>query len=343
MERTEIIHEVASAEVSVVRACKAIRVSRSSYYRWRSGKGVRPAKREKSWNSLSAEERARIIETSEANPEWYSRQIAWHMTDTGGFSISESTVYRVLKAAGKIPLRPCEPQKAAKCYTDQPERVHDQWQTDFTDFFLPAWGWYHCGTVIDDRSRFLINHELKAYEKAKDAIEIFDGAVESALKTHGYVARRMLSDNGSCFIARKTKRFLRHFGIRPINARSHHPQTVGKMERLNRTLKEDVNLKAYDFPWDLEAAISKFYRFYNYERYHEALGNLTPADVYFGRGEERLRRRRELKDRTRKERRQRYEEWKKTLTPEAQNGRISGSPEIESTVGFGEAPVVSKC
>lgn len=75
-------------------------------------------------------------------------------------------------------------------------------------------------------------------------------------------------------------------------------------------MKEVVNLHVYDSPEDLSRAIDEFYHFYNYERYHEALGNVTPADVYFGHTEAVLTRRNEVKQRTMSQRRERYEEWK---------------------------------
>ena len=63
-----------------------------------------------------------------------------------------------------------------------------------------------------------------------------------------------------------------------------HPQTQGKIERWHQTLKNRILLENYYLPGDLEAQINAFVDHYNHRRYHEAIGNLTPADVYFGRG-----------------------------------------------------------
>jgi transposase InsO family protein len=314
MERDETIFDIESSGIPVIHACRAASVARSTYYRWKRIRGRPRRKRGRSWNALSHEERAIVLKASEEHPEWHPRQIAFSLTDQGQFSVSESTVYRIMKAAGKIPLRPFEPQPAAAEYTVKPERVHDQWQTDFTDFLVPQWGWYHDGGVLDDRSRFMLNHELRPHEKALDAIEVIEGAVAFAVRTHGYAARRIVFDHGKCFEAHDTKSFLYVENIRPIHARAHHPQTVGKLERLHRTMKERVNLNVYDSPWQLKRAINRFYRFYNYKRYHESLGNVTPADVYFGRDRAILERREELKARTKEERRARYEEWKQNCS-----------------------------
>ena len=83
-------------------------------------------------------------------------------------------------------------------------------------------------------------------------------------------------------------------GIRHILAAPFHPQTNGKLERYHQTLKRDVNQLPYEVPSDLEAAMVAFVSYYNYRRYHKALGNVTPSDVLRGRREDILRRRREV-------------------------------------------------
>jgi hypothetical protein len=71
----------------------------------------------------------------------------------------------------------------------------------------------------------------------------------------------------------------------PLPRRPCHPQTQGKIERWQQTLKNRILLENYYLPGDLEAQIARLVEHYNYRRYHESLQNLTPADVYFGRGQ----------------------------------------------------------
>ena len=95
---------------------------------------------------------------------------------------------------------------------------------------------------------------------------------------------RPLSDNGASYIAGDLAEWLNDRGIRHVRGAPFHPQTQGKIERWHQTLKNRILLENYYLPGDLEAQIDGFVDYYNNHRYHEAIDNLTPADVYFGRG-----------------------------------------------------------
>ena len=85
-----------------------------------------------------------------------------------------------------------------------------------------------------------------------------------------------------------------------------HPQTQGKIERWHQTLKNRVLLENYFLPGQLEAAVAAFVEHHNHSRYHESLGNLAPADVYFGRGAAILEAREKIKKLTIRSRRSSY-------------------------------------
>ena len=96
---------------------------------------------------------------------------------------------------------------------------------------------------------------------------------------------RLLSDNGSSYISSDLAEWLKDSGIAHVRGAPCHPQTQGKIERWHQTLKNRILLENYYLPGDLEAQIARFVEHYNHRRYHESLQNLTPADVYFGRGQ----------------------------------------------------------
>jgi len=87
-------------------------------------------------------------------------------------------------------------------------------------------------------------------------------------------------------------------GIEHILAAPFHPQTNGKVERYQQSLKRVVNQLPYELPSQLEKAIADFVDYYNYHRYHRALGDVTPADVLYGRRDEIIKRRMEVRVQT---------------------------------------------
>ena len=93
----------------------------------------------------------------------------------------------------------------------------------------------------------------------------------------------LLSDNGSGYVSQAFGDYLRLVGIKHILASPFHPQTNGKVERYQQTLKGEVNQVPYEMPSELRQAIESFAEYYNHRRYHEAPANVTPADASFSR------------------------------------------------------------
>ncbi len=91
---------------------------------------------------------------------------------------------------------------------------------------------------------------------------------------------------------------MQRLGIKHTRGAPYHPMTQGKIERYHRSMKNVVKLEHYYYPWDLEEAIDQFVEHYNHLRYHESLNNVTPADVFFGRDQQILSRREQIKQRT---------------------------------------------
>ena len=171
------------------------------------------------------------------------------------------------------------------------------WQTDFTYLKITGWGWYYLSTVLDDFSRFIVAWKLCATMKAQDVSDTLDLALAKSGLDHVNVGHRprLLSDNGSSYISADLAEWLEDKKIEHIRGAPYHPQTQGKIERWHQTLKNRVLLNNYYLPRELEAEIAAFVERYNHCRLHESLNNLTPADVYFGRGQQILEERQRIK------------------------------------------------
>ncbi len=117
---------------------------------------------------------------------------------------------------------------------------------------------------------------------------------------------RLLSDNGSAYVSGELRDYLGKRRMTHTRGRPYHPQTQGKIERYHRTMKNVVKLEHYYFPGALKAALRDFVQYYNNERYHEALDNVTPADAYFGRRYAVVSEREKIKERAMRKRKKEY-------------------------------------
>lgn len=312
-EKMETIRLVRGSQLCVKRTLEELDVSRSSFYRWYrryqadgyDGLANRPPNARRFWNRIPESEKQRLIDAALAKPELTPRELAWHITDSHGAFISESSVYRILRDYDLVTSPAYIVICAADEFRHKTKRVHELWQTDFTYFKIIDWGWYYLSTILDDYSRYIIAWLLTGTMSAEDVKNTLDLAVTKT-GVSGVKVRhrpRLLSDNGPCYLAGDLKKYLAKHGISHTRGRPYHPMTQGKIERYHRTLKNRINLENYYLPWELEKEIGRFVDHYNNRRVHESLDNLTPADVYHGRGKEIISARNMVKEQTMRRRR----------------------------------------
>ena len=177
--------------------------------------------------------------------------------------------------------------KAADEFRDKTTAPNQMWQTDFTYLKVIGWGWFYLSTILDDFSRYIIAWKLCTTMKAGDVTDTLEMALQaSGCDQANLVHRpRLLSDNGASYISGDLAEWLDDREMDHVRGAPYHPQTQGKIERWHQTLKNRILLENYYLPGQLEAQIDAFVAYYNHQRYHESLRNLTPADVYFGRGQ----------------------------------------------------------
>ena len=136
--------------------------------------------------------------------------------------------------------------------------------------------------------------------KVRDVTDTLELALQASGCDNPTVIQRprLLSDNGPCYIASDLAVWLCKQQMEHTRGAPSHPQTQGKIERWHQTLKNRILLENYFLPGDLENQIGAFVDHYNHQRYHESLGNITPADVYFGRSKIILKQRERIKRET---------------------------------------------
>jgi len=295
-EKMEIIRTVENSNLPVKRTLAELDINRSTFYSWYrrySEKGYdgladKTSGPSRFWNKVPEYERERIVETALKLPEKTPRELAWHITDEQGYYISESSVYRILKKRDLITSPAYIVVSASDKFQNPTKRINELWQTDFTYLKITGWGWYYLSTVLDDYSRYIIAWTLSTNMTSSAVKETLDMAIaKTGIKSIKVLHRpRLLSDNGSCYISEELAEYLREQGMKHTRGAPYHPMTQGKIERYHRSMKNVITLQNYYFPGDLEKEIERFVEYYNNERYHEALNNMKPVDVYSGRAAE---------------------------------------------------------
>jgi len=312
-EKLEIIRTVERSHLPAKRTLDMLCIPRTTFYRWydRYLDGGLDALADRSprpksvWNRIPDQTRGDFVEFALEHEALAPRELAVKYTDEKRYFISESSAYRILKAEDLIAAPAHVVIKAAAEFKDKTVAINEMWQTDFTYFKIIGWGWYYLSTILDDYSRYIIAWKLCTNMRASDVTDTLTMALEASRCDQATVRHkpRLLSDNGSCYVSGELAEWLEDKRMDHVRGAPFHPQTQGKIERWHQTMKNRVLLENYYLPGDLERQIGAFVDYYNNQRYHESLNNVTPADVYFGRDKSIIRERKKIKIMTIKNRR----------------------------------------
>ena len=316
-EKLEIIRLVERSHLPAKQTLDMLGIARTTFYRWYErfrlegadalqDRASLPAR---IWNRIPDSVRERLITLALDRPELSPRELAVTFTDTEGYFVSESSVYRLLKAHDLITSPAFIVIKAANEFKDKTTAINQMWQTDFTYLKIIGWGWMYLSTILDDFSRYVIAWKLCSGMTSRDVTETLELALQASGCDQADVVRkpRLLSDNGSSYISGELADWMTDNEMSHVRGAPYHPQTQGKIERWHQTLKNRILLEHYFLPGDLEKQIEAFVDHYNHQRYHESLSNVTPADVYFGRSQSILAKRERIKKRTIAKRRLHYQ------------------------------------
>lgn len=307
-EKLEIIRLVEGSHLPTKRTLDKLGIPRTTFYRWydRYLAGGPEALEDRSpkpsrvWNRIPEPVRERIKDLALKESELSPRELAVQFTDTEKYFVSEASVYRILRSYDLITSPAYVVLSAADEFHDKTTRPNQLWQTDFTYLKVIGWGWFYLSTILDDYSRYIIAWKLCTTMRAGDVTDTLDLALQSSGCDQATVLHkpRLLSDNGASYISGELADWLEEQKMDHVRGAPYHPQTQGKIERWHQTLKNRILLENYYLPGDLSQQIDAFVDHYNHRRYHESLQNLTPADVYLGRGQTILKQRERIKRKT---------------------------------------------
>jgi putative transposase len=256
-----------------------LQVGRSKFYPWKHRYGKaneHNGKVPRDW-WLEDWEKQAIVDYYDRHPLHGYRRLAFMMLDEDVVAVSPTSVYRVLKQAGRLDRRRFSPSKKGTGFV-QPLRPHQHWHIDVS-YINVAGTFYFLCSLLDGYSRYIVHSELRETMKEHEVETI----VQRALEKFPGEKPRIISDNGPQFIARDFKEYVRMMGMTHVRTSPFYPQSNGKLERWHGSLKRECIRPAC--PEDVEEArrrITAFVEEYNRVRLHSALGYITPADKLNG-------------------------------------------------------------
>jgi len=220
--KMEIIRTIESLDLSVKKTLEELDVPRSTFYNWYrnyleygyDGLADRKSSPKRFWNRIHDCEKKHVRKIALEKPELTPRELAWHITDTQKYYISESSVYRILKSFDLIASPNYILLSASDKFKNPTKRINELWQTDFTYFKVIGWGWYYLATVLDDYSRYILAWKLFTTMSAGDVKEVLDMAMAKTGIDRVKVRHRprLLSDNGHCYVSDELRKYLEDQG-----------------------------------------------------------------------------------------------------------------------------------
>jgi transposase InsO family protein len=222
-------------------------------------------------------EKRAILDYHDRHPLEGYRRLTFMMLDDDIVAVSPSSTYRVLKNAGRLDRRWAAPSKKGTGFV-QPLQPHQHWHIDIAYLNLDGTFYFLCA-LLDGYSRYIVHWEIRETMQEQDVETI----VQRALEKFPGAKPRIISDNGPQFVARDFKEFIRLVGITHVRTSPDYPQSNGKLERWNKSVKSEcVRLSCPESLEEARCRVAAYVQYYNHVRLHSAVGYITPADKLNG-------------------------------------------------------------
>lgn len=262
-------------------------ISRSTFYGW-SGQIPMPSRRYNPATVLPEEEQA-VVEFRGLHREVGYRKLTWLMNDAGVAALSEPAVYGILSKHNLLGPWSTKVGDAASEYRHKPTYVHEHWHTDIA-YVKVSGVFYFLIMMLDGYSRYVLDWELMS-DMTSRSVEDF---LQKVRDKYPMENPKLIHDNGSAFVSRDFKALVARLGITSVRTRRNHPETNGKIERLNGTVRQEaLRVTPPTSFLDAEQVIGDFVLRYNHQRLHQGIKFLRPADMFFGRDKQILEQRKQ--------------------------------------------------
>ncbi len=257
-----------------------LELSTGKFYDWRQRYGKR--NQHNGWVPrdfwLTEEEKKAILNFQERFPSEGYRRLTYRMIDADVAAVSASSVFRVLHAAGRLQPWSRKPSKKGTGF-EQPLAPHQHWHIDIAHINIHGTFYYLCA-VLDGASRYIVDWSLRESMREPD-VEVL---LQRAKEKFPNARPRIISDNGPQFIAKDFKEFIRISGMTHVRTAPYYPQSNGKLERWNKSIKSECIRPGVPLSLaDAERLIVQYVQVYNEQRLHSSIGYITPKDMLEGR------------------------------------------------------------
>jgi len=267
------------AEISIGWFIEKLGIVAGKFYDWRQryGKANEHNGRVPRDFWLQDWEKETILDFHSKYPLEGYRRLTYMMIDAGVVAVSPASVWRVLHNAGRLSKFGKKSKKGTGF--EQPLRAHEHWHIDISYINICGTFYYLCA-VLDGYSRFIVHWDLRESMKESE-VEII---LQQAREKFPGVKPRIISDNGPQFIAKDFKEFIRITGMTHVRTSPYYPQSNGKLERLNQSIKSEcIRPAALLSLEDGLKQAGQYVQHYNGVRLHSAIGYVTPHDMLMGR------------------------------------------------------------
>ena len=274
-------HERTSIKISQL--VKLYGIKKTTYYRWKDRDGSQRTILRSNKRAILVDEVEEKIRFRQFHPNVGYRKFTWMLNDAGVVFLAESAVYKVLSEHNLLgPWHRDKNDMTSKEYQNKPKHVHHHWHTDIC--YIKIRGvFYFLIMVLDGYSRFLLGWRLMT-DMTTASVQDF---IQEVKDRYPHAKPMLISDNGSQFISKDFKILITQLDIQQVRTRRNHPETNGKAERWNASVKNEAIRPNAPTSYQEALDILNDYSYvYNYQRLHAGIKYLRPADLFFGRADD---------------------------------------------------------